>query len=52
MASALRSMTNHVSESLEKVQAKPWAEPLEQTRTVTGKIASQAETFSPGLALK
>ena len=39
---------NHVEEGLEKVRAKPWAEPLGKALEVTGKIVGAVDGFVPG----
>ena len=39
---------NHVEEGLEKVRAKPWAEPLGKALEVTGKIVEAVDGFVPG----
>ena len=38
---------NHVEEGLEKVRAKPWAEPLGKALEVTGKIVGAVDGFVP-----
>ena len=37
----------HVEEGLEKVKAKPWAEPLGKALRISGKIAGAVEGFAP-----
>ena len=39
---------NHIEEGLEKVRAKPWAEPLGKALEVTGKIVGAVDGFVPG----
>ena len=43
-----KSAKNHVEEGLEKVRAKPWAEPLGKALEVTGKIVGAVDGFVPG----
>ena len=38
----------HVDEGLEKVRAKPWAEPLGKALRISGKIAGAVEGLVPG----
>ena len=42
------SAKNYVDETLEKIQKKPWAEPLGKTLEVTGKIVEGVGSFVPG----
>ena len=44
---AIKKVKNSVTNSLEKVQKKPWAEPLGQTMSITGKIVSACGDFLP-----
>ena len=46
--SKVKKAKNHVEEGLEKVRAKPWAEPLGKALEVTGKIVESVEGFVPG----
>ena len=39
---------NHVEEGLEKVRAKPWAEPLGKALEASGKIVGAVDGFVPG----
>ena len=39
---------DHVEEGLEKVRAKPWAEPLGKALEVSGKIVGAVDGFVPG----
>jgi gas vesicle protein len=54
MAAALkaaRSAMGHVSEGLEKVRAKPWAQPLGKALEVSGKIVGGVGDFVPGAGI-
>ena len=39
---------NHVDEALEKVRAKPWAEPLGKALQASSKIVGAVDGFVPG----
>jgi hypothetical protein len=54
MAAAVRATKaamGHVSEGLEKVRAKPWAEPLGKALQVSGKIVGSCGNFVPGAGI-
>ena len=54
MASAVKAakkVKNHVDESLEKVRAKTWAEPLGKTLEVSSKIVNGIGAFVPGVGV-
>ena len=42
------SAKTHVDETLEKIQRKPWAEPLGKALEVSSKIVKVVESFVPG----
>ena len=46
--SKAKKAKNHVEEGLERVRAKPWAEPLGKALEVTRKIVESVEGFVPG----
>ena len=49
MAAMLKSVKkNHVTAALEKVRAKPWAEPLGKTLLVSSQIVDGLGSFVPG----
>lgn len=41
----------HVDEGLERVRAKPWAEPLGKALRISGKIAGAVEGLVPGASI-
>ena len=43
-----KTTKDHVQEGLEKVRAKPWAEPLGKALEVSGKIVGAVDGFVPG----
>ena len=48
---AIKKVKNSVTNSLEKVQKKPWAEPLGQAMSITGKVVSGCGNFIPGAGI-
>ena len=44
----LKSLHGHVTESLKKVQEKPWAEPLGEALEVSAKVVEGLGSFVPG----
>ena len=51
MASALREVGQHVQEGLEKIRAKPWAEPLGKGLGIGAKIVTEMGNFLPGAGI-
>ena len=43
-----RNAQNHIDESLKKVQANPWAQPLGDTLKVTAKVVEDLGAVVPG----
>ena len=48
MASEKISLFKHVSDSMDKIRSKPWAEPLGKALGVSAKIVGGASSFIPG----
>ena len=47
----VKKVKDSVDKSLEKVQKKPWAEPLGQALAITGKIVNGCGSFIPGAGI-